>query len=413
MTQIFKIPWAAWYSDKDFTLEFPDSWEVQLFNMKNHKEITSRTEIEHAIKNPIGTPPLNEIAEGKKNAVIVIEDISRPIYAGLITEVVIEQLNNSGIQDENITILFAVGAHRPMNRSDFIKKLGMNIVDRFNIENHCPYENLIFLGNSSRGTPIYLNKTYYNADIKISIGSVIPHPLAGFGGGAKIVLPGICGIQTLESNHQAAVRGIGIGLGFITEMRKDIEEICSKTGLDFSINVITTLKRGIASIFAGHYIDAHRKAIEVAKEVYMTKIPSNQKFDIGLFNLYPEDTELSQATKGLNIFLSTKKLFKRKSALILLTAATEGRGYHSLLAETGCRLYKNWGETILGMTVLKKYLFGIFSPNVNKADVYHFYPKETIFHKNFDNFIIELEKIYGKSPKACIFPSSIQIPVDE
>jgi len=408
MVQTFKIPWAAWYEDEDFTIELPDSWDVKVFNMKNANEI-SPEDIEVALNNPIGTPPLIELAKGKQNAIIVVEDISRPTPMENILKIIINQLNTAGIEDEKISILSALGAHRPMHRQDFIKKVGISIVDRVNIENHHPYENLIFIGDSEKGTPIYLNKSYHDADLKIAIGTVLPHPLAGFGGGAKIILPGICGIQTLEANHQAGVRGIGGGIGFITELRKDIEDVCTKVGLDFSINVVSTLKRGIAGVYAGHFIDAHRKAIELTKEVYSTELPPDLNLDIGFFNLYPEDTELNQFTKGFNLLLSSRNFIKVKGAVVLLTACSEGRGFHSLLGETGARLYQNWGDSILFKGKLKRKTFGIFSPNLNQADIKHFFPSRTLFRKDFNEMVAALEEQYGTSPKVGIFPCSNQL----
>ena len=409
MVKSFKIPWAAWYGDKDFNLEFPDSWDVKLFNMKD-ANIISQKEIETAINNPLGTPTLKEIAKGKGNAVIVVEDISRPTSMENIIKIILNQLNAVGIEDEKITILYALGAHRPLDRRDSIKKLGLSIVDRINIENHHPYENLIHIGESKIGTPIYLNKTYHNADIKIAIGSVVPHPLAGYGGGAKIILPGLCGIQTLFANHVAAVKGGAGGIGFVTKLRKDIEDVSEKVGLDFSVNVISTMRRGIAGIYTGHFIDAHRKAMELAKKVYATELPPDFELDIGFFNLYPEDIELFQSIKGLNFLSASKKFIKKDGAVIILTAASEGRGFHSLLAETGAKLYRNWGDTRIFSGLLKNTNFGIFSPNVNKADVLHFYPARTIFRKNFKEMVNSLEEIYGKSPKVGIFPCSNQLP---
>ena len=117
--------------------------------------------------------------------------------------------------------------------------------------------------------------------------------------------------------------------------------------MDFSINVVSTLKRGIAGVYAGHFIDAHRKAIELTKEVYSTELPPDLNLDIALFNLYPEDTELNQFTKGFNLLLSSMNFIKVKGAVVLLTACSEGRGFHSLLGETGARLYQNWGDSML------------------------------------------------------------------
>ncbi len=410
MVKTLNIPWAAWYGDQEFPLEFPESWDVQLYGMKDAVEITDPKLIEQAINTPIGTPTLREIAKGKSTAVIVVEDISRPTKAEQILTVILKELNLSGIKSENITIIPALGAHRPMQRADFMKKLGTRILDTINVENHHPYENLVYIGDSKKGTPIYLNKTYYQADVKIAVGTVVPHPLAGFGGGAKIILPGVCGIQTLEANHKAGVRGIGIGLGIITELRKDIEDVCQKAGLDFTINTVSTMRRGIAGVFAGHFIDAHRKAIELAKKVYSTELPPELRLDVGFFNLYPEDTEFSQVLKGLNFFLSAKKFMNSEGAIVLLTAASEGRGFHSLQGETGSKLYQNWGESIIFKMPLKKMTFGVFSPNVNRKDVIHYYPERTIFARSFNDMILNLEKKFGKSPKAGVFPCSLQMP---
>jgi len=409
MVKQFKIPWAAWYNEGAYILDFPDSWEVEIFNMINAPKI-SKKEIENAINNPIGTQTIQKLAKNKKNAVIIAEDISRPSKLGDILEIVLGCLNEAGIKDDNITLIFALGAHRPMNRLDFLKKVGKGIIERINIENHHPYENLLFLGESDKGTPIYINKTYYEADVKIAIGTVLPHPLAGFGGGAKIILPGIAGIKTLEANHKAGIRGIGIGLGILTELRKDIEDVCRRVGLDFTINIISTLEREIAGVFAGHYIKAFRKATEMAKKIYKTKLPNNLNLDIGFFNLFPEDTELSQSFKGLNFYLSSKRFIKRKGALILMTAASEGRGFHSLQAETGSKLYQNWGDTDVFNAIMRSKNFGIFSPNISRADLLHFYPESTLFCKFFKEMIEELENIYGSSPKAGIFPCSNQMP---
>jgi nickel-dependent lactate racemase len=407
--QTFKIPWAAWYGDKEFKLEFPDAWNVNVFEMEDTSEI-SREEITEAILNPIGTPKIQDIAKGKRNAVIAVEDISRPVQAEIILDLVINQLNLAGITDDKITLIYALGAHRPMNRLDSVKKVGKKNIDRINIENHHPYENLIYIGDSQKGTPIYLNRTYHDAEVKISISSVVPHPLAGFGGGAKVVLPGLCGIQTLEANHKAGMRGIGIGLGFVTELRKDIEDTCKIAGLDFSINVIPTLNRKVGGIFAGDFIKAHRKAIVFAKKVYSTNLPPGLSLDIGFFNLYPEDTELSQALKGLNFLFKANSIIKRDGTVIILTAASEGRGFHSLLGETGGKLFKNWGDGIIFKGILKRRNFGMFSQNINEKDVFHYYPKTTIFKTNFQELVKELESLYGKSPKVGIFPSSNQLP---
>ncbi|GAI10637.1 unnamed protein product, partial [marine sediment metagenome] len=152
--------------------------------------ILNDDEIKHSILNPIGTQRISELAKGKETVVIVVDDMTRTTPISRIIPHVLEALEEASISIDQITILLALGAHKPMNRQDCILKLGKDVVNTINIENHHPYENLTNLGESKIGTPIEVNSTYVDSDLKISIGGVIPHPLAGFGGGAKNVLPG-------------------------------------------------------------------------------------------------------------------------------------------------------------------------------------------------------------------------------
>jgi nickel-dependent lactate racemase len=413
MVKKFQIPWASWYSPDEITLEFPDSWDVQFYGVKDFPEISDEKEIKKLLNNPHGTPNLLELAKGKSNAVIVVEDTTRHARPHKILRVMLNQLNEAGISDENITLISALGSHRPMVREDFIKKIGLDVLERINVENHHPFLNLVYLGESKLGTPIHVNKTYYEAELKITIGSVVPHPLAGFGGGAKIILPGVCGLETLKANHSASLKGIGVGLGHITDLRRDIEDVCSRVGLDFSINIVSTVSGDIAGIFPGHYINAHRKAIELFRKMYTTEIPHKIEYDVGFFNTYPEDTELLQSSKALNMFMQNSKMVASRGAVVMLTASTEGRGFHSLEGQTGAAHYINYGDLPI-WAFLEKRTPCLYSPNVTKADVYHFYPKSIIFEKNFKVLVEKLEKLIGKeNPSAFIFPTSIQLLKNE
>jgi nickel-dependent lactate racemase len=390
-------------------LEFPDSWDVEMFNPKSIPEIINESEIKRLLNSPIGTTSISELAKNKKNAVIVVDDISRHTKVENIIPIVLNELNKSGIDDNSITIIAALGGHRPMTREDFIKKIGLSVLERVNVVNHHPFFNLYYVGESKLGTPIHINATYYQSDLKIAIGGVIPHPLAGFGGGAKIILPGVCGIETLEANHRASLNGAGVGLGYVTELRKDIEDVCSRVGLDFSINIVPNFNGNPIGLFAGHFTNAHREAINLFKEIYEVDIPNNTKYDVAFFNSYPEDTELSQSSKALNTYLMKPKLVSFRGAVVILSASTEGRGYHSLSGQTGASLYKDPEDNIIFSTLGKRTIF-FYSTNISRADLQHFYPKSVIFEKDFHELINKLEKYIGPSPKACIFPSSIQIP---
>ena len=405
----YKIPWAAWREPDYLELELPDNWDVSLCRMigADTRELSSE-EIRKGILNPIGTSNLSVIAQGRKSVVIVVDDMTRTTPSSKILPFVFEELEKADILEEQITILFALGAHRPMNKNDCLLKLGKEIVSRIKIENHHPYENLVYLGDSKIGTPIDVNKTYYNADLKIAVGGVIPHPLAGFGGGAKIVLPGVCGIRTLEANHSAGMRGIGAGIGRMTEIREDIEDIADNVGLDFSVNAVMNEIGNITDIYSGHYRDAHRKAMEAAKEAYTTELTLENQ--ICFLNSYPEDSELNQSIKAFNILMTASNRFlDRKGTIVVMSSSYEGKGFHSLIAETGAKLYNNFGDGILWKAFVKRRNVYFFSPNISNPDLYHFYPKSAQLFNEWKRLIEELEKLHGNTPKVAIIPTSIQL----
>ncbi|MHA1729610.1 MAG: lactate racemase domain-containing protein [Promethearchaeota archaeon] len=410
MVQQYKIPWAVWRDPDYLDISFPDSWDISLYKMNNSPEL-SPEEIKRAVLTPIGTPKLSELAKGKKNAVIVVDDMTRITPVSKIIPYVIEELEKSGIGRDKITVLLALGAHKPMTRHDCILKLGRKVVDTINIENHHPFINLTYAGESKLGTPIHISTTYYNADLKISLGGVIPHPLAGYGGGAKIVLPGVCGIQTLAANHEITEEK-NAGIGKITGIRKDIEDIAGIVGLDYSINVILTEIGGIAGIFSGHFIDAHRKAIELGKRVYGTKI-NRLNNNICFCNLFPEDNELNQSTKGFNfLMMAPNDLLDEHATIVLMSSSYEGRGYHSLVAERGAKLYVDpkIDPGILWKIASQNRKIFFFSPNINEYDLHHIFPKGMKLFNDWDDLIEELKKIHKETVKVALFPTSIQIP---
>ncbi len=406
----FKVPWASWRDPENREFELPDLWEVSEGRMNNTEEI-SDDEIKKAFKTPIGTSKLSELAQGKEKVVIVMDDMSRPTPIYRVIPYILEELHASGIMKEKITIIGAIGAHRPLNRNDYILKLGEDVVENYNIENHHPYENLIVIGETKMGTPIHVNKNYYEADLKIAISGVIPHPLAGYGGGAKIVLPGVCGIETLNGNHSLGMKsGVGAGIGRLTPIREDIEDATERVGLDFSINIILTENGGIGGIFAGNYIESHRKAMELGDKVYNTEVTLDN--DIAFINLFPEDTELTQGMhKAFNFLMAAPaKMVKRYGTIVIMSDCYEGRGYHSLIAERGAKLYSPINQQIIWKAFVRKRKVYFFSENLSKSDIDYIYGKDAVLlFKKWDDLIKKLREDYEDPIKAIIIPTSIQL----
>lgn len=397
--QSVSIRWMAWYGDKSLELKFPDRWKISLAKMYDASDISDE-DINKAFLNPIGSKRLSELAKNRKDVVIAADDISRPTPLTRLLPFVIGELEEGGISRKDICIIVSSGGHRPSTRRDFLKKYGEDIVDSIDIQNHHPFENLVNLGKSKYGTPIFVNKFFMEGDFKIGMGCITPHAGPGFTGGGKIVLPGIAGIETLEYNHRPNIKGISGGLALIKDnkQREDIEEIALKAGLEFIVNVVVNSERGIAGIFVGHPIEAHRKGVELAKKVFETELPQN--VDVGFFNAYPKDTEFMQCLNALNIYFSSPKdMIKENGTIVIISASPEGRGFHSLHGK-GMRL---------PIIIPHEHLFGkreiyVFSPYIGQIDLEQtFFPQARLF-KKWSVLMETLKKKYTNSCHVAVFP---------
>nr|MDA8219951.1 lactate racemase domain-containing protein [Dehalococcoidales bacterium] len=200
-----------------------------------------------------------------------------------------------GVDDDHIRFLCAPGMHRPLVYQELVAKLGADIVSKYPVYNHNCYENLVHIGNTSRGTPLYINREYVSCDLRIGIGSLIPHGSAGFGGGGKIILPGIAGIDTVHWHHTKIPRGpagqkMGVGRVDGNIFRLDIEEAARLADLQFKVDAVLNGRREIVGLFAGDFVAAHRAASAVAREVYSTRVVGDA--DIVVTNSYPDESQV-------------------------------------------------------------------------------------------------------------------------
>jgi len=279
--------------------------------------------IAEALANPIGTPKLSELAKPNQKVVIVTDDTTRTTPADIIIPYLLDELYKAGIKQEDIKILIALGTHRPLNKQELIKKLGRSVVDSFNVINH-EWQNkdaMEYLGTTSGGIEIWVNKEVINADLVIGIGHIVPHRIAGFSGGGKIIQPGVCGEITTGQTHwmSAFYTGKEILGRADNPVRKEIEAVSKKVGLDFIVNVVQDRKGLLVGVFAGDHIKAHRRGCEIAKEVYGVEIP--ELADIVIADSYPADVELWQATKAIH---NAELALKKNGVIILNSPCTEG-----------------------------------------------------------------------------------------
>lgn len=328
------IPILAWYGDKDLELEFPESWDVTVCSMKGHDApCLSDSEIRKAFANPIGTKTIKELARGKKEVVILFDDMTRATPTAVLIPYILEELAAADIPNDNIRFIAAIGAHGSMNGIDFRKKLGDEVMGRFLVYNHNPYENCTPLGTTSQGTPVSINSEFMSCDFKIGIGSIVPHPF-GFGGGSKIILPGVASMETIDANHTRLGLSPTIGLGKCegNVMKQDIEEAARMAGLDVKVDAILNLKREITALFVGDPVEEHIEGVKLAREHYATDMVSDA--DIVVANCYSKANEMVLAPPVASPLLS------KKGGDMVLTAVTpEGQITHYFERSFG----KNFG----------------------------------------------------------------------
>ncbi|MGE4282984.1 MAG: nickel-dependent lactate racemase [Clostridia bacterium] len=276
-----------------------------------------------AIRNPIGIPALDELVKQKgKNVVLLVDDMTRAAPQNKILPILLNELNRAGVEDKDISAIIALGTHRPMTQEEILKKYGEEAVRRIKFVNHdCRDKNtLVKIKNSNSGLPVYVNKTYYESDISIAVGNIIPHMYAGWAGGAKMIQPGVCGIETTGETHFMASEAVHDILGKVDNpVRREIENAARITGLTMIVNTILNKEHEIVKVVAGDFIQAHREALSAGQQVYSLEI--NDYVDIMVASANPAYLDFWQSIKAFN---NCAMAVRPGGTLILLCADPEG-----------------------------------------------------------------------------------------
>ncbi len=404
---VIEVPWGCWYGNKRLKLMFPIGWRVKTVSMNDAAPL-SNEDIRERILRPVSSPRLRDLAKGKVRSVVVIDDLHRPTETYRILPILLEELRTGGVKEEQIDVLVSLGAHRPLSRGELVKKIGRKMVDTLKVYNHNPYENLKLIGKTRWGTPLYLNRFLVDADLKILVGSVIPHPYAGFGGGAKLILPGLSGIDTIEANHRPSYKTASGTIGLVegNERRAEMEEAASRVGIDFAVNTVSNSQGKTAGVFAGALTESYTEAVKYAQRVYATDVPYN--LDAAVFNAFPKDNGVIQAFNSLNVWSSRsgdKQIVRAGGTIVIATCCPDGAGYHGL-TDKGMRLYvrRDMHGSFKDVLAGRRIIF--FSPNLIPRDIQDFLPETTRLFRRWPQVVNELKKHHGGRLNIGVFPCS-------
>jgi len=286
------------------------------------------TAVAEALRRPIGSPPLAEVARGRKNACILICDVTRPVPNRLLLPPILRTLEEQGIARRDILILNATGMHRPNEGAEIVELVGPEIAANYRFENHHGKvrEEHDFLGVTPNGVPVWLDSRYVRADLKITTGLIEPHLMAGYSGGRKLICPGVAGLDTVKIwhgpkflEHPKADYGIVEG----NPVHEENTRIALMAGCDFIVNVCLDGQRRVTWVGAGDMIEAWREGVRFVERV--VKAPVREAVDVVVTSCagYPLDTTWYQAVKGLTGALP---IIARGGTIILAASMSEGIG---------------------------------------------------------------------------------------
>jgi nickel-dependent lactate racemase len=351
----FTIP----YGKGCLTFELPDAMEAEVIAPVDVPPVPDPVRaIEAALDTPVGSVSLEGFA-GVRSAAIAVNDKTRPVPHEHLLPPLLGRLEALGLPPGAITLLIATGTHAPMTPDEYPAILPAGVIERYEVVSHDARDeaNLVGVGESARGTPVWINRRYAEAELRVVVGNVEPHQFAGFSGGVKSAVIGLGGEATANRNHTLLLDpASGLGSYEGNPLRQDIEEMGQMVGVHFALNAVLNRHKQIVRAFAGEPRAVMETAIPVARRFCQVSVA--QPFDLVIASPggHPKDINLYQSQKAL---AHCEGIVKAGGEVILAASCPEG---------VGSQVYETWME---GMTshqeVLARFAREGFRVGVHKA----------------------------------------------
>ncbi len=286
--------------------------------------------VKETLDNPVGCPSLRDLARGARRACILVCDITRPVPNGLLLPPLVSELGAAGVSRNSIIILIATGLHRAAPKSEKRSIIdNRSICDSINVENHHARDDAahVRLGETSKGTPVLLDRRFVDADIKIVTGLVEPHWMAGYSGGRKLIVPGVAHHDTIMAIHSPEVMEHPLACNCVLEgnpLYDEQLEIADMLGGDvFGVNAVIDEERRLVAVKAGRLMESHLEAVAVARK--LSEIHVSRKFGTILTSAggFPLDKTYYQTIKGM---FAPLDILTPGGTIIVVSECAEGLG---------------------------------------------------------------------------------------
>ncbi|HZQ80878.1 MAG TPA: nickel-dependent lactate racemase [Gaiellaceae bacterium] len=306
--------------------------DVELLSLAEPELVSEpQSLVAEALADPIGSPRLRDLARGCGDAVIVVDDLTRPTPVSLVLPAVVDELLVAGVTSEAITVLVALGTHRPMTEAELADRLGGELLRSFRVVQH-DYRDpnvLVELGVTPGGIPAVVNRLVLESGLVVAIGNIVPHRYCGWAGGAKMILPGVAGAESVAATHLMITKDPGIALGVLeNRARQEIEAVADRTSLRFIVNTILTRSGGLHAVVAGGFRDAFRAGVGRALEIYA--VGARRLADVVVTSGYPSEINFWQAGKAL---YAADLLVRDGGSIVIAAPCPEGMGEHDEFTE--------------------------------------------------------------------------------
>ncbi|HDJ26019.1 MAG TPA: nickel-dependent lactate racemase [Candidatus Bathyarchaeota archaeon] len=283
-------------------------------------------EVIRALSEPIRSDRIGDIVNPGDKVVITAEDHTRSAPSWLMLPPLLDELNSAGVKDGDITIIFACGTHRAVRPDEAERLLGPEVLERVKVLSHdCEAPDHVYIGDTSFGNKVEVNKIFAEADVRILTGDVGLHYYAGYGGGRKSVLPGVSSASSIQFNHAMLLHPKArMGVLDGNPVHEDMMEAARLADVDFILNVVQNAHHELVRAFAGGLEEAFLKGVELVDRIY--KVPIEEKADVVVVSSggHPHDIDLYQAYKGIHAALEA---VRDGGAIVAVAECPEGHGH--------------------------------------------------------------------------------------
>ncbi len=406
------------YGRNGLTVDVPDDADII------HPRATpglpdEATALRQALRQPIASQPLVELARPGNSVVIVHTDITRATPNDRILPVILAELEGAGIREGDITLLNGLGTHRRQTEAELRAMLGDAVVDGYRCLQHSCFdeENLVSLGVTSLGHPVRINRTYLEADVRILTGFIEPHFFAGFSGGPKAVLPSLTGSESVFSNHGLTMIGHPHAAWGVTSgnpIWEEMREVALLTRPSFLLNVTLNDRKQMTGIFAGDMLAAHAQGCEFVRANSMVAAAAPYDIVITTNSGYPLDQNLYQAVKGMS---AAAQIVREGGAIIVAAACEDGlpdhgkyaallvsggspQGVLDLISQPGFSEHDQWQVQIQAQIQLRAQVF-VYSDGLSDEQITRALFKPC---RDISAAVAGLQRRFGPNARICVLP---------